>query len=401
MKKIIVILIVFVTSHLMYAQGVSFEHGTFADALSKAKAENKMIFMDCYTTWCGPCKKMSKEVFPQQEVGDYMNTHFVSIKMDMEKGEGIQLTKMYGVKAFPTLLFMDANGKVMHTKVGGADVAGFIAEAKAANDPTKQFWYIEKQYKDGKRDIATISNYIKALFESFKKDEAKKIGQEFIPSLTQDQYNTEEGFTIVAYTGVDFKSEPYNYILNNRAIFEANEKIGQQSVDYVLSNAISSYINGIASTGTLEELKSAIEETKKDFINPQQEMIETNYYNTYYLANKQFDTWFEANKMQADEATEKNMRLSMYINTAYNIAVNPDFSQAGLYERAIKLTERIPSEDPEFLAAYYCLAELYKKVGNKSKALENINIFIKKNTEKGGVEDKRVTDLKLAIGQMQ
>ena len=162
---------------------------------------------------------------------------------------------MYNVKAFPTLLFINAIGKVLHTKVGYADTAGFIAEAKAANDPTKQFWYIEKQYKDGKRDIKTVSNYIKALFEGFKKDEATTVGKTFIPSMSKEQYKTEEGFTILAYTGLDYKSEPYKYILENRAIFEANENIGKQSVDYVIGNAINNYVNNMASTGDYGRFK--------------------------------------------------------------------------------------------------------------------------------------------------
>ncbi|MEC3907100.1 thioredoxin domain-containing protein [Tamlana sp. 2201CG12-4] len=400
MKKRLVIILALVTYSIIDAQGINFEQSTFAEVLTKAKAENKMVFMDAYTTWCGPCKMMSKEVFTQKEVGEYLNTNFVSVKMDMEKGEGIQLAKMYNVQAYPTLLFMDANGKVLHTKVGGLDTEDFIAEAKIANDPTRQFWYIEKQYKEGKRDLATVSAYVKALFEIYKRDEAKKIGRVYIPFMSKAQYNTEEGFTIIAYSGVDYKSEPFNYILKNETLFAENEKIGKQSVDYVIGNAVSSYVNNIASAGTLNELKTAIEETKRVFKSPQQATIESNYYNTYYLANKQYGKWFDINKKQAEETTEKNISLSMYINMAYRIAVDSTFADAGLYKKAIEMTKGVVTKDTEFLAAYYCLAELYKKVNNKEQALQNINAFIEKNAAKGGAEDQRVTNLKAAIENM-
>ena len=399
--KNLIILLALLSYNLINAQGINFEKGSFAETLAKAKAENKIVFLDAYTTWCGPCKKMTKEVFPQPEVGKYMNANFVSIKFDMEKGEGIQLAKMYNVKAFPTLLFLNSSGKELHRVVKGLNTEELIAEAKIANDPTKQLWYKEKQYNEGKRDLTTVSNYVKGLFEAFKRDEAISIGREYIPSMSKEQYATVEGFTIIAYAGVDYKSEPYNYILNNQSIFSSIKDIGQESVDYVLENAISSYVNNIAKKGTEEELKLAIEETKKDFISPRQVQSEANYFNTYYLANKQFDTWFEANKKQADKETEKNIRLSMYINIAYNIAVNPDFAEAGLFEKAIELTESITSEDPEFLAAYACLAWLYKNLGDKNKALVNVNTFIEKAAAKGAPEDKRMTDLKAAIEKMQ
>ena len=68
-----------------FAQGVEFRDISFAGALKAAKAENKTVFMDCYTSWCGPCKMMTNDIFPQEKVGKYMNENFVCVKYDMEK----------------------------------------------------------------------------------------------------------------------------------------------------------------------------------------------------------------------------------------------------------------------------------------------------------------------------
>lgn len=73
-------------------------------ALEKAKVENKLVFMDCYTSWCGPCKMMAEKILPLKEVGEYMNGRFVCIKVDMEKGEGPKLAQKYQVSAYPTFL---------------------------------------------------------------------------------------------------------------------------------------------------------------------------------------------------------------------------------------------------------------------------------------------------------
>lgn len=98
--------------------GVIFYDGTWQQALDKAKAENKLIFLDAYASWCGPCKLMKARVFPNEEVGSYFNNNFINVKFDMEKGEGRILASTYNVKAYPSLLFIDYNGNVKRKAIG-------------------------------------------------------------------------------------------------------------------------------------------------------------------------------------------------------------------------------------------------------------------------------------------
>jgi thioredoxin-related protein len=74
--------------------------------------------LDAYTTWCGPCKVLKNKVFPNKELGDYINANFVSIGVDMEAGEGPALANMYPIEGYPTILFMDASGKVKKKVLG-------------------------------------------------------------------------------------------------------------------------------------------------------------------------------------------------------------------------------------------------------------------------------------------
>ena len=92
MKRIVCLLICVCGYFQLFSQGVDFKQITLKEALEQAKAQGKMVFMDCYTTWCGPCKMMTEEVFPQKEAGDFFNAHFVNVKFDMEKGEGKELS---------------------------------------------------------------------------------------------------------------------------------------------------------------------------------------------------------------------------------------------------------------------------------------------------------------------
>lgn len=131
MKKLFLAALLSIFTLGAFAQdGMKFYDGDFASLLTKAKAENKMIFMDAYAVWCGPCKYMASDVFPTKEAGEYFNANFINYKVDMEKGEGPTLAKKYGVKAYPTFLILDGDGKELGKIVGGAETAEFIKKVK-------------------------------------------------------------------------------------------------------------------------------------------------------------------------------------------------------------------------------------------------------------------------------
>jgi thiol-disulfide isomerase/thioredoxin len=107
--------------NLNNTDGIVFAELTFQEALDKAAAEGKQVFVDCYTTWCGPCKWLDANTFKEKIVGDYINKHFISVKIDMERGEGVQLSKKYSIQAFPTMLVLDNKGEVVKRVVGAMD----------------------------------------------------------------------------------------------------------------------------------------------------------------------------------------------------------------------------------------------------------------------------------------
>ena len=107
--------------------GIQFKNISFEQALKEAKASNKLIFMDAYAVWCGPCKYMTANVFTDEELGQFYNSKFINLKMDMEKGEGPALASKYQVRAYPTLFFIDGDGKVVK-KVLGAQSAQKMME---------------------------------------------------------------------------------------------------------------------------------------------------------------------------------------------------------------------------------------------------------------------------------
>ncbi|HZG73152.1 MAG TPA: thioredoxin family protein [Chondromyces sp.] len=134
MKKIFIVTIAFLFPFLLMAQdeGIQFVDAKWEYVLKKAKQENKLIFVDMFTTWCAPCKRMALEVFPQKEVGDKFNASFINYKVDAEKGEGIDLAKMFEVDAFPTYLFINGDGKVVYRILGRKEIESFLKEADKA-----------------------------------------------------------------------------------------------------------------------------------------------------------------------------------------------------------------------------------------------------------------------------
>lgn len=99
-------------------EGIQFHKGTWEEALQLAKKENKLIFLDIYATWCGPCKKLKANTFSDAKVGTLYNQNFVNVAFDGEQGDGAMLMRKYQLRSFPSLLFIDGNGKVV-AQTGG------------------------------------------------------------------------------------------------------------------------------------------------------------------------------------------------------------------------------------------------------------------------------------------
>lgn len=127
-KSLFVLCCMLCVGKLLFAQGIQFENGSFEEALAKAKMENKLLFVDVCTSWCGPCQRMSREVFSRDNVGRVYNEGFINYTLDAEEGNGPDVCRRYGVDAYPTFLFLDGEGKLIYKLVGYHDAKSFLAE---------------------------------------------------------------------------------------------------------------------------------------------------------------------------------------------------------------------------------------------------------------------------------
>ena len=154
--------------------GIHFEKLlSWKDIKQKAKKENKLIFIDAYTTWCIPCRQMAENIFPQAAVGYFFNKNFinVAVQMDVTKKDNRYvkawyknakiIADEYKIEAYPTYLFLNPEGDLLHLIVGASDNADdFIAKAKEVLDPKTQFLNLKKEYGRSKRDSAFMVSLI-------------------------------------------------------------------------------------------------------------------------------------------------------------------------------------------------------------------------------------------------
>ena len=184
MKKYILLIFACIYAIHLNAQnaGINFLHGTtWAEAVAKAKAENKLIFIDFYTQWCGPCLNMAQTVFSLPTVGYYYNQTFINLKIDAEEGEGITLAKKYGVRSYPTYAFIDpATEEIVHRSSSRQTPEQFIQTGKDANIPTKRSFYLQEQYTKGNRERAFLIDYINYHYSVYARNNVQAAFDELI-----------------------------------------------------------------------------------------------------------------------------------------------------------------------------------------------------------------------------
>lgn len=186
MKRIFTVLVLSILGQLVLAQGIEFFKGSFDEAKAEARAQGKLIFMDAYAVWCGPCKMMSNNVFPQKSVGDFFNANFINMKVDMEKGEGLTLRKQYGVSAYPTMMLIDGDGEVVQQIKGARGADALIDWAKKAALPNKSLTQkLQEKYDAGERDPGLMRDLIKV--KSAYNEETEELMTEYLENLPAEE----------------------------------------------------------------------------------------------------------------------------------------------------------------------------------------------------------------------
>lgn len=240
MKKLTLSIIMSFAAIVAMAQGMNIEpDGTTLEQASElAKAQNKLIFLDCYTQWCGPCKKMAKQVFPLEEVGAYMNPKFINLKIDMETEYGSALAKKLQVTAYPTFVIFNADAKEIGRFVGGSIAPDFLAKVeKNSNDNTASD--LEARWKNGDRDQEFLLSYLKTLTASYKADDANDVAEAILDGSKTSFVEDAKLRDIFIRNITNPFAKSFVTVAKNPSVL--TEKIGDAIVEAKIYNVLNNY----------------------------------------------------------------------------------------------------------------------------------------------------------------
>ena len=199
-----VFIILFASSQFTgFSQGINFFDGSWEDALQEAGKTNKIIFVDAYAKWCGPCKKMARDVFTQDHVGAFFNDNFVNLKLDMEEKEGLTFGQKYPVGAYPTLFFIDNEGNIIKKVVGGKQADDLLNIARMAIKSFDRSDVYAEKYEAGERDFELVLNYVRELNKVDKP--SQKIANEYLDSNPDIDSKQKAEFLLAAVQEADSK----------------------------------------------------------------------------------------------------------------------------------------------------------------------------------------------------
>ncbi len=363
--KFILTLLVFVFGvHHAQADGMEFHHGTWAEVLAASKASGKLIFVDAFTTWCGPCKMMSAKTFPQKQVGEFYNPNFINVKMDMEKGEGLKISGTYSVNAFPTLLYIDADGKLVHKSVGYLDPEKFISVGKVALKKNDKSGAYAKEYESGKRDFATVYNYVRALNMAGKP--SLKIANEYIN--TQKDLSTAENLKFILEATTESDSRVFDLFIKYK-----DKMVTMFGSDIIQSKILGAFNKSVRKAIEFKtfDLLTASQEKLKTLLPKSADQFEFESNLNYYTGSEDAPGLLKAMKKLPNEI-ERNAKWMNVLATEVEKTFSNDEKLLSLSEQYLA---KICSADahPDHL---FTLARIYALNQKNDKALKTIDLAI-------------------------
>ncbi len=148
-----------------------FKSTSFESACKEAKRAKKLVLIDFYTTWCGPCKLLDKNTWSNAKVKTWLKTHTVCLKVDAEKS--VAFASKYHIDAYPTILLLSATGKEKDRIVGYVSPQDFLSTVKqflAGKDSLARA--SDKLASAGKNDPMAREEYARTLAGKGKNKEA-------------------------------------------------------------------------------------------------------------------------------------------------------------------------------------------------------------------------------------
>jgi thioredoxin-related protein len=379
MKRILSGTLILLTSILtLHAQsGMNFIKEDWTKALADAKAQQKYIVLDAYTEWCGWCKVMDKNTFNDSSVAAYYSANFIAIKIDMEKGVGIDLAMKYRVSAFPSILYFDPEGRLVYRTVGYRKVEPFLADGAAALDPKTQF----RHPGDPLQLDPGFPQFYK---DSFRKGKERKwaeqsVVDEFLSS--QEDLFSEVSWSVMSRFALS--NNMISHFLNNKAKYTT--LYGSVEVEDKVSDIVYAKVQSSIKNSRPADFDEAIR-ILKAFSKPADTAGQVLAYSLHYY--KETANWKDYTALAtraAQEAATENAARNQY---AWTIFENVDDKAA--LNAAREWMKKVVADEPLYAYIDTYAALLYKLGQNKEaekQALRAIEVGTAANEDVEGTRE--------------
>lgn len=385
MKKLFSLFILFISLSVFSQESINFEKGTFKEILAKAKKEKKLVFMDAFAVWCGPCKLMEKNIFPLPSVSEYYNANFINARFDMEKGEGQEIAMKYGVRSYPTFLFLNGDGEVVMKNYGYMGEKDFLTIAQEANQPKYRNSSNKELFEKGESNPEFLLNMM-SLYAQSDYELAKKASERYFKvknnqPLTKDELGmllyfikspTDPNYQIFVAKKQEITTlmseDIYNQFDTNIKITKIlentlDQKTGTINDDEFFKNAIP-LVGKTEAEIALNRMKVIIYPNSGKFAEYEKAAL------SYYQNAENFET---------EELLKAAWIFSEHITTPSSLKKAEEWAEKSVMK----------SETPENT---YILAKIYSKTGKKDQAKSYAKIS-KNLANAQGKDDKLATQL--------
>ncbi len=203
----------------------------FESQVKKSKRNSLLI---AYSSHCDVCGHMDTAVYKNKEVGKFYNKNFVVYKIDLETELANSFVAKYQITAYPTYLFFNENGVVMHRQKGGFPMKEFMELGSDALNPERQYLSASYKFQTGVRN----KDFCKSLAESSKEMDNVELQRQCVMCYLEENsdWKSEESVKFI-FEFVESITEPhFQFLIRNRELFE--QKLGAGKVSEKVDNII-------------------------------------------------------------------------------------------------------------------------------------------------------------------
>lgn len=358
--------------------------------IQRSKKEHKPIFYMLYATWCTHCNKMKNEVFTDTAVIDFMNKNFIVAGQDIERGEGEMFKKKYGVKFFPTFVFMDQDGKELYNISGEYKSENFITEAKNALTKEKQLPYLENEFLTDISNAEKCLAYLSALNKGRDRQLLSPIAHKYLATQTEAQLVSSINWKIIANGVTDIQSREFQYVIKHQKEFEA--VASAKRIQRKMENIVTEMLN------PAYEMRDTITYEKKRLIaqtinTVKNDSLLFDFDMKMAEKTKNWKKYKAVTLASTDKFLQKNARALEDIASNYLKYVTDVESLKRAIDWALQSSKLNETYDSQIL-----LSKLYQKIKNHSEALSWANKAKNRNAAMGW-KTKEADDILLELGQ--